>query len=67
MTVDVVCQMEVDETVTEHWIVLAGKTYYFCSEGCRAELSRHQEDYLIGNQSDISLEAGLESKQDANV
>lgn len=45
MVKDIVCNMEIDETNAEYSLLFEGKTYYFCSEGCRAEFERHPDDY----------------------
>ena len=46
MVIDLVCKMEVDENDAKPRLILEEKTYYFCSEGCRAEFERHARDYL---------------------
>ena len=45
MRVDPVCGMQVDEGEAKYVLAHDGQTYYFCSEGCRAEFERHTEDY----------------------
>jgi len=44
---DPVCEMELDETRKRESFVYEGRSYYFCSVGCRAEFQRHPEDYAI--------------------
>jgi P-type Cu+ transporter len=43
--VDVVCKMQLDETHSVESLVYDGRTFYFCSIGCRAEFERHPENY----------------------
>lgn len=50
MVKDTVCNMEFDETNAGYSLILGDKTYYFCSEGCKAEFERHPDDY--SNQRD---------------
>jgi Cu+-exporting ATPase len=45
MEKDVVCGMQVDETATAHRFDHTGKTFYFCSEACRAKFSKSPETY----------------------
>jgi len=45
MAIDLVCGMEVNESVAKPSLRFEGVTYTFCSEGCRAEFERHPEDY----------------------
>lgn len=42
---DPVCKMDLAARQIREWIVHNGRTYYFCSIGCRAEFQRHPEDY----------------------
>lgn len=44
MPIDTVCGMEL--SITEITLVLNGTSFYFCSEGCRAEFLRHTDDYV---------------------
>ncbi len=46
MVIDPVCGMKVDDRTASYSLPTAESTYYFCSEGCRAEFRRHPEDYL---------------------
>lgn len=46
MVKDTVCEMEIDETTAGNSLIFEGQTYFFCSEGCRAEFQRHPEDYV---------------------
>jgi YHS domain-containing protein len=45
MGTDPVCGMQVDESKDTLALPYEERTYYFCSEGCRAEFQRHPEDY----------------------
>lgn len=49
---DAVCKMELDETRKRESFEYAGRSYYFCSVGCRAEFQRHAEDYAERAQLD---------------
>ena len=42
---DPVCKMKLDETWKRESFVYEGRSYYFCSRGCRAEFQRHEEEY----------------------
>ena len=42
---DAVCKMELDEKHVKESLVYEGRSYYFCSVGCRAEFERHIEEY----------------------
>ncbi|MBO0810459.1 MAG: heavy metal translocating P-type ATPase [Microlunatus sp.] len=44
-TVDPVCGMTVEQT-SEHTAVHEGRTYYFCSDGCRAKFTADPQRYL---------------------
>ena len=44
--IDPVCGMKVDPHRTKHRAQYGGKTYYFCSEGCRNKFSATPERYL---------------------
>lgn len=43
---DPVCGMEVEKTTAAASIVHDGRTYHFCSEGCRQEFEREPEKYV---------------------
>ncbi len=45
MARDPVCGMDVDENAASQSLAYHGLTYWFCSEGCRAEFLRHPEEY----------------------
>jgi YHS domain-containing protein len=47
MVKDPVCGMEVDEEKAAARSEYKGKTYYFCSKGCRAAFDKDPEKYLI--------------------
>ena len=42
---DPVCGMELGERHKRESFEYEGRSYYFCSVGCRAEFQRHAEDY----------------------
>jgi YHS domain-containing protein len=46
MKIDPVCGMEVDPETTPWKAEYDGKTYYFCSPGCRADFENNPEKYL---------------------
>ncbi len=45
MVKDVVCGMQVDEGMAGGKSEHRGKTYYFCSNGCKERFDRDQEKY----------------------
>lgn len=46
MATDPVCRMDVDERSAAGQSTYEGKTYYFCSPGCRDEFQKDPERYL---------------------
>jgi Cu+-exporting ATPase len=46
MTLDVVCKMQVDPQTAAAKTEYKGKTYYFCSPGCKADFEKDPERYL---------------------
>jgi Cu+-exporting ATPase len=46
MAVDPVCGMKVDPHTAKHRAVHGGRTYYFCSAGCREKFLAHPDRYL---------------------
>ena len=46
MAIDPVCGMTVDPKTASASAEYQGKTYYFCSTGCRAQFKRDPERYL---------------------
>ena len=46
MAIDPVCGMEVDEKKPAATSEYQGKTYYFCSPGCKAQFDKDPETYL---------------------
>ncbi len=46
MPIDPVCGMEVSEEGARGRVEYQGKTYYFCSDGCREEFGEDPEYYL---------------------
>ena len=57
MVTDPVCDMQLDEQQADYVLVYENETYYFCSEGCRAEFERHSEDYVKDAQAQQAGEA----------
>ncbi|HEU5180337.1 MAG TPA: YHS domain-containing protein [Candidatus Polarisedimenticolia bacterium] len=45
MTRDVVCGMQVDEASSPHKSDFGGKTYAFCSPGCKKQFDQQPEAY----------------------
>ncbi len=45
MAKDPVCGMEVDEAKAAGSSTHQGKTYYFCSDGCKKEFDENPEKY----------------------
>jgi uncharacterized protein len=45
---DPVCGMRVDRFKTRHRSTVAGRTYYFCSAGCKARFDGDSEPFLVG-------------------
>ena len=46
MAIDPVCGMQVDEKSPVGTYEYKGKTYYFCSPGCKVAFSKDSEKYL---------------------
>lgn len=46
MAIDPVCGMEVDEKTAVAMSEYKGKTYYFCSSGCKTTFDKEPEKYL---------------------
>jgi P-type Cu+ transporter len=49
--IDPVCGMEVDTTTAAETSEYQGKSYYFCSAGCKRQFERNPEQF-VGQQSD---------------
>jgi len=49
MEKDPVCGMEVDPKTAAGKTEYKGKTYYFCSPGCKRDFDKDPEKYLGGN------------------
>ncbi len=45
MSIDPVCNMEVDEKTAKFKSVYKGKTYYFCAPGCKVTFEENPEKY----------------------
>ncbi len=46
MEKDVVCGMDVDPKTATNKSVYQGKTYYFCSPGCKRDFDRDPQKYI---------------------
>jgi Cu+-exporting ATPase len=46
MSIDPVCGMEVDEDAAVYKSEYHGKTYYFCSPGCKSDFDSDPEAYI---------------------
>ncbi len=46
MAIDVVCGMEVDEKIAKFRSEYRGKSYYFCSAGCKKAFDENPKKYL---------------------
>jgi len=51
MAQDIVCGMQVDEKTAAGKSEYKGKTYYFCSPGCKASFDKEPEKF-IGSSSE---------------
>jgi len=56
-TKDPVCGMTVDPSTAKHKLERAGKTYYFCSAGCKAKFEANPENYLTAKPADAESAA----------
>ena len=45
MAIDPVCPMKVDEKKAKYKSEYEGKTYYFCSAGCKADFDEKPGEY----------------------
>jgi YHS domain-containing protein len=53
MELDPVCGMEVDPKTAQYTSVYQGKTYYFCSPGCKRDFDKEPQKYVkVGMQAD---------------
>lgn len=52
--VDPVCGMTVDPTTSKHRYDYHGKTYHFCSEGCRTKFAATPEQYLDKSKAPVA-------------
>ena len=46
LAIDPICKMVVDERIAEYKSQYKGKTYYFCSAGCKKEFEANPENYV---------------------
>ena len=54
MEKDPVCGMDVDPKMAEWKTVYQGKTYYFCSPGCKKDFDREPQKYVKAGNNDQS-------------
>ena len=52
MAVDPICKMEVDEETAEFTSEFDGKTYYFCSSGCKNMFDENPEKYAADSDTE---------------
>lgn len=60
MAYDPVCKMEVSENETQYTSQYGGKTYYFCSSGCKTEFDAYPERFATAESAagTIGVEGG---------
>ena len=58
VAIDPVCNMEVNPATAKHVFEHAGKTYYFCSAGCRSQFAARPDMYLSGRPQPEPMPAG---------
>ena len=46
MAIDPICKMTIDEKTALFTSVYTGKTYYFCSPGCKRMFDANPEEYV---------------------
>lgn len=51
MVKDPVCGMEVDPKKASDKSVFEGKTYYFCSPGCKKAFEKEPQKYIVKKES----------------
>lgn len=56
MAIDPVCGMQVDEKTAKHSGTYQGKTYYFCSAGCKSRFESNPEQYVSKEASETQRE-----------
>jgi len=59
MVKDLVCGMEVDEKTAKYKTEHKGKTYYFCSPGCKSKFEGNPEGFISGKASQETMAAHL--------
>ncbi|HSB67571.1 MAG TPA: YHS domain-containing protein [Anaerolineales bacterium] len=52
MEIDPVCNMEVDPKTATQKSTYQGKTYYFCSPGCKRDFDKEPEKYINDDRND---------------
>jgi Cu+-exporting ATPase len=50
MEIDPICLMEVDPVTAKCKVEYKGKTYYFCSPGCKRSFEKEPEKYPRGTE-----------------
>ncbi|MEK6570962.1 MAG: YHS domain-containing protein, partial [Bacteroidota bacterium] len=56
MAIDLVCGMQVDEQTARHSTSYRGKTYYFCSGGCKSTFEVNPEQYVAKPSTEVRIE-----------
>jgi YHS domain-containing protein len=46
MEIDPACGMEVDPKTAKYTSIYQGKTYYFCSSGCKRDFDKDPQKYV---------------------
>jgi len=59
MAKDLVCGMEVDEKSAKYKTDYKGKTYYFCSPGCKSKFEGNPDGFITGKASQETMAAHL--------
>ncbi len=58
MAKDPVCKMEVEESTAAAKSEHMGKTYYFCSPGCKKAFDENPTKYTEGRENDMAGHSG---------
>ena len=58
MEIDLVCGMEVDPKTAAGQSIYLGKTYYFCSPGCKRDFDKEPQRYVKAGMPDDGHQHG---------